>query len=171
MHAPNEGLVKSYVEGLLNEFMRNPEVILSLTLKFCKQFTSFTEKLTNKMKSKTTCRLAAKNLVHEILTLRKTNAGKFLKYVREINSLSINDKTDFGNPLHSVHSEPFYYDTAYLHCFQPTRLTVDKTNRCLSVEDMTPNPDRFINGEPIPVDAEEVAHILKALHVCMYVAE
>ena len=28
LHEPNEGLVKSYVEGLLDEFMCNPEVKL-----------------------------------------------------------------------------------------------------------------------------------------------
>ena len=107
LRAPNEGLIKSYVEGLLDEFMYNPEVKLCLTLKLCKQFRTYTEKLSNKMKAKTACRLAAKNLVHTILTLRKTNAGKFLKHVREVNCLDINDKSDFGDPLHSVHSEPF----------------------------------------------------------------
>ena len=103
--------------------MHNPEVKVCLTLKLCKQFKCYTEKLNNKMKSKTACRLAAKNLVHQILSLRKSNAGKFLKHVREVNSLSINDKSEFGDPSHSVHSEPFYYETVYLHCFQPTRLT------------------------------------------------
>ena len=41
LRPPNEGLVKSYVEGLLSEFMRNPEVKLCLTLKLCKQFSSY----------------------------------------------------------------------------------------------------------------------------------
>ena len=72
LRLPNEGLVKSYVEGLLSEFMRNPEVKLCLTLKLCKQFPSYIEKLSNKMKAKTACRLAARNVVHEILSLRKT---------------------------------------------------------------------------------------------------
>ena len=86
----------------------------------------YTEKLSNKLKSKTACRLAAKNLVHQILTLRKANAGKFLKCVREINTLTINDKTEFGEPVHSLHDEPYYYDTAHLHCFQPTGLQLTK---------------------------------------------
>ena len=81
------------------------------------------------MKAKTACRLAARNLVHEILSLRKTNAGKFLKHVREVNSLAIDSKTDFGDPSHSAHSEPFYYETAYLHGFQNTKLTLDKAKK------------------------------------------
>ena len=81
LRVPNEGLVKSFVKGLISQFVCNPEVKLSLTLELSKQFKSYTEKLSNKLKSKTACRLAAKNLVHQILTLRKANAGKFLKCV------------------------------------------------------------------------------------------
>ena len=174
MCAPNEGLIKSYVEGLLDEFMCNPEVKLCLTLKLCKQFRTYTEKLSNNVKAKTACRLAAENLVHTIPTLRKTNAGKFLKHVREINCLDINDKADFGDPLHSVHSEPFYYETAYLHCFQLTRLTIDNTNRCFSLEHVTPNSDYFVSNDPIPLDAQERAHILEGsacLCVCRTVSD
>ena len=87
LRAPNEELVKLHVEALLDKFMHNPEIKLCLTLELCKQFKSYTEKLSNKLKSKTACRLAAKNLVHQIFTLRKTNVGKFLKCVREINAL------------------------------------------------------------------------------------
>ena len=83
--------------------MDNPEIKLCLTLKLCKQCPSYTEKLSNKMKAKTACRLAARNLVHDILSLRKTNAGKFLKHVREVNSVTIDSKTDFGDPSHSNH--------------------------------------------------------------------
>lgn len=59
---PNEGLVKSYVEGLLSKLMHNPEIKLCLMLKLCKQFPSYTEKLSSKMKAKTACRLADPNL-------------------------------------------------------------------------------------------------------------
>ena len=100
------------------------------------------------MKAKTAYRLAARNLVHEILGLRKTNAGKFLKHVREVNSLTIESKRDFRDPSHSAHSEPFYYETAYLHGFQLTKLTIDKTKECLSVVNLAPNSDEFVNSEP-----------------------
>ena len=168
LRPPNEGLVKSYVEGLLGEFMGNPEIKLCLTLKLRKQFPSYTEKLSNKMKAKTACRLAARHLVHEILSLRKKNAGKFLKHVRDINSLTIDSKTDFGDPSHSVHSEPFYYDTAYLHSFQPTKLIVDKARKCLSVENVAPTSDQFVSSEPIPIDEQGKAHISEG-SACSYV--
>ena len=119
------------------------------------------------MKAKTACRLAARNLVHEILSLRKTNAGKFLKHVREVNSLTIESKADFGDPSHSTNSKPFYYKTAYLYSFQPTKLTIDKTKRCLSIVNVSPNFDEFVNNELIPIDEQGRAHITEC-SVCSY---
>ena len=176
LRPPNEALVKSYVEGILGEFMGNPEIKLCLTLKLRKQFPSYTEKLSNKMKAKTACRIAARHLVHEVLILRKKSAlilrkksaGKFLKHVRDVNSLTIDSKADFGDPSHSFHSEPFYYDTAYLHGFQPTKLIVDKAKKCLSVENVAPASDQFSSSEPIPIDEQGKAHISEG-SACSYV--
>ena len=41
--APNEGLVKFYAEGLLSEFLHNPETKLCLTLELRRQFKSYTK--------------------------------------------------------------------------------------------------------------------------------
>ena len=59
LRPPNEGLVKSYAEGIFNDLLQNAEVKLCLTLKLCKEFPSYTKKLSNKMKARTACRLAA----------------------------------------------------------------------------------------------------------------
>ena len=56
---------------------------------------------------------------------------------------------------------------AYLHCFQPTRLTIDKSNRCLLVHNMIPNSDQFVNSEPTPLDTEGKAHISEG-SACSY---
>ena len=69
-------------------------------MKLNKLFNSYTKTLTNKMKSKVACHLASSHLVHEIQVIRKFNGGKFLKHVREVNSLCIADKSDFGDPSH-----------------------------------------------------------------------
>ena len=152
-HLCNEACIKLYVEGLLREFMHNPEIKLCLTLKLCNQFPSYTRKFSNKMKAKTAC--------------SKTNAGKFLKHVREVNSLTIESKADFGDPSHSTNNEPFYYETAYLYSFQPTKLTIDKTKCCLSIVNVSPNFDEFVNNEPIPIDEQGRAHITEC-SVCSY---
>ena len=69
--------------------------------------------------------------------------------------------------MHSVHSEPYYYDTAYLHCFQPTRLRIDKANLCFYTENMMPNSESFVCSAPIPLDAQGVAHISEG-SMCSY---
>jgi len=111
------------------------------------------------MKSKIACHLASSNLVHEILAICKRNAGKFLKHVRDVNSLCITDKPDFGDPSHSKHSEPFFYDMAYKHAFQPTKLMVDRENRCLAAANLKPKINECINDQPIPLDLNGKAHI------------
>jgi len=67
------------------------------------------------MKSITACRLTSRNLVHHVLELRKLNAGKFIKHVRDVNALTIDRVTDFGDKQHSVYAEPYFYKTGYKH--------------------------------------------------------
>ena len=88
------------------------------------------------MKSKVACRLASSHLVHEVLIICKFNAGKFLKYVREV--------------------EPYFYETAYKHAFQSTKLVVDKKNKCLAVAHLAPDPEEYM---PVPLDMDGKAHI------------
>ena len=163
LRPPSETTVKSYVDDLIGNLMCNPEIKLCLTMKLNKLFNSYTKTLTNKIKSKVACRLASSHLVHEILTIRKFNAGKFLKYVREVNSLCISDKSDFSDPSHSKLSEPYFYETAYKHAFQPTKLVVDRKKKCVAVAHLAPDPEEYINDEPIPLDMDGKAHILNAL--------
>ena len=42
LRPPNEGLVKSYAEGIFNDLLQNAEVKVCLTLKLCKEFPSYT---------------------------------------------------------------------------------------------------------------------------------
>ena len=128
-------------------------------MKLNKLFNSYTKTLTNKIKSKVACRLASSHLVQEILAIRKFNAGKFLKHFREVNSLCIADKSDFGDPSHSKHSEPYFYETAYKHGFQPTKLLLDRKNKCFLVAHLGPDPEEYINHEPIVLDMDGKAHI------------
>jgi len=59
--------------------------------------------------------------------------GKFIKHVRDVNALTIDSVTDFGDKQHSVHAEPYFYEIGYKHAFQPTKFSIDKSNRCLFV--------------------------------------
>jgi len=62
------------------------------------------------------------------------NAGKLLKYIRDIKSLCITGQEDFGESSHSVYSEPFYYEMAYKDPVPNYSLKVDRENRCIAIE-------------------------------------
>ena len=81
--------------------------------------------------------------------------------MREVNSLTIESKTDFGDPSHSAH---ILRDS--LFTWLPT--TIDKTKKCLSVVNVAPNSDEFVNSEPIPLDEQGRAHISEG-SACSYV--
>jgi len=49
--------------------------------------------------------MAAKRLLYNALSLRKSNAEMLLKYVRNVNSQNITKKEDFGTPYHTAASE------------------------------------------------------------------
>ena len=62
--------------------------------------------------SKSTCTraatsIAAARLIHKALQLRKYIAGRFLKAVQSITTMKLSQQSDFGEGLHSSHSEPY----------------------------------------------------------------
>lgn len=59
-----------------------------------------------------TCKLVAKRLVHENLSVRKKAVGELLKAIRNIREQPLDDSM-FEQGLHSKSSEPFYAETAY----------------------------------------------------------
>ena len=72
-----------------------------------------------------------------------------MKYLRDGNSLCITEKSDFGNPSYSKHSETNCYETAHKNPFQPITLVVDRENKCLTVAYLTPKPEEYTNDDPI----------------------
>ena len=79
----------------------------------------------------------------------------------------ITDKSDFGDPSHSKHSEPYFYETAYKHAFQTTKLVVDRENRSFAVIKLTPETNEYINDKPIHLDFNGKAYISDK-HECSY---
>ena len=59
----------------------------------------------------TAYRLVSTKIVNEVLALRKREAGNLLKCSRFFYS----NEMDYNEKLHTPSSEPFFYDTAYVH--------------------------------------------------------
>ena len=64
------------------------------------------------------------------IQLRKQYVGALLKAVKKICELDIKTHHDFGEGMHSVSSEPYYYESAYDFDFQPGVMVADSCGQC-----------------------------------------
>ena len=66
------------------------------------------------------------------LQIANVCAGSLLKAVRAIKKkqLQIADKNDFGEGLHMLHSEPYFYDASYKQTNRKDLITIDGDGRC-----------------------------------------
>jgi len=154
-------MIKSILDDLV---MSNPEVKLCLTMNLNRSFPCYVTRLSKILRIKTACCLAAKKLLHDALSLRKSNAGYFLKQVRNINALEINTKDDFGECFHTPNREPFFYETAYKHNFVKGQLAIDHTKRCIFRKNFVSCSDEYMSyNAPIAIDENSKAHTFKQL--------
>ena len=70
--------------------------------------------MTTSTRDRAVSSIAAKIVVTKVLQVRKHNAGTLLKAVRSISKIDLRDRADFGDGLHCAHSEPYFYESAYL---------------------------------------------------------
>ena len=79
--------------------------------------------------NKSVCRIAVKQLLDCVWKKRRETAGLLLKCVRAVNNihLSVND---LGEKVHTVASEPFFYDTAYTPQIITGAIPVDEYGWC-----------------------------------------
>ena len=79
--------------------------------------------------SRTASRLATSRLVNKALHFRKEHAGRLLKATREIKRLSIKGEKDRGDTIHTVSSEPYFYDSAYQQVQRHTAIPIEERGR------------------------------------------
>jgi len=164
LKAQQEQMIKNILDELVIKMMNNAEVKLCLTMNLNRSFPFYIERLSRKLRIKTACRLAAKKLLHDALSLRKLNARKFLKTVRIINGLEINNRDDFGECYHAPATEPFYYETAYKHNFVQRQSIIDRTKQCVVSKDLVLCSDEYMSYDsPIVMDENGKAHTSKQL--------
>ena len=70
--------------------------------------------MTTSTRDRAVSSIAAKIVVTKVLQVLKHNAGTLLKAVRSISKIDLRDRADFGDGLHCAHSEPYFYESAYL---------------------------------------------------------
>ena len=82
-------------------------------------------------------------MVTRVLQLRNKYAGALLAAVRSINALDIKSEDDFGEGLHSAHTEPYFYGSAYKYKDGiPKVLAQDELGACRHVDNPPAGKDK-----------------------------
>ena len=121
-----------------HQYIQNIKKVVSCDKKFTKELKDIfktQQSSTYEKMSKWSCRqtialLAAQRLVNRGIQLRKQYVGALLKAVKKICELDIKTHHDFGEGVHSVSSEPYYYESAYDFDFEPGVMVADSCGQC-----------------------------------------
>ena len=57
-----------------------------------------------------------------------------MKCVRKIMHIQIDREEDFGEPHHTVHSEPFFYDASYCKVSNKRVIPLNENGKCVIAE-------------------------------------
>ena len=82
-------------------------------------------------------KVCADAVLKKVLNVRRKKAGEFLKDVRAINAIKLEDSHLLeGVRYHTAGSEPFFYDASYNHTRQLGAIPVDLNGRCVVAEEI-----------------------------------
>ena len=124
---------RSCVKNIQHCIESNTDVCTKLINKFVQLQPECSKKVSQKNLIQIVTGIAARSLINKCLCLRKKNAGGLLKCVRNVRQVKIDCVQDFGEQCHTIHSEPFFYDSAYCmtkHLLIP----VNDDGKCVIVE-------------------------------------
>ena len=88
------------------------------------------EKMNKRSHTAAIAQVAAHRLIAKALQIRKKYVGLLLKTVKHVCGLHIKGQCDFGEGLHSVCSESYYYESIYYFEHKPSVFVVDSCGRC-----------------------------------------
>ena len=126
-----------YLHKIKKNLMCNTRLLSKLIDTFENEHTSASNKIPKGNRKTAISNLAAQRIVCKAIQVRKQYVGALLKAVRYINALKIKEIADFGEGLHSAHSEPYFYDSAYLFVKRPDILTIDQSGICRQGENVS----------------------------------
>ncbi|KAL5491477.1 hypothetical protein EMCRGX_G016772 [Ephydatia muelleri] len=109
LYEPKDIVLSEYKSGLEKAILKNSTLLVQLNDAFCKTSTKVLKK---------------------VLNVRRKKAGEFLKDVRAINAIKLEDSHLLeGVRYHTAGSEPFFYDASYNHTRQLGAIPVDLNGR------------------------------------------
>ena len=117
---------QQYITEVCRNVLGNKKVVSLLEKAFTQEHESVASEMTRATCKRAIASIAAKRLVNRVLRLRKHYAGSLLRSIRSTTRIEITEKGDIGEGLHSAHSEPFFYESAYQHVDRPDSMSIDE---------------------------------------------
>ena len=153
---PKPVVKEMYAQQLMLRLMSHAQAKSKLMEAYCKVFEG---REVPKVTTSAVCRIASLRLVSLAMKLRKSCVSLFLKHCHKARDVSIEDTNDFGKRCHTLHSEPFFYETSYMFVKKDFALPVDEYGQCVIAKEVkkgesTDKPKEDSEGEPDDYDGE-----------------
>ena len=125
---PKPCVQQQYVLTAKKALLHNKKVMKEVINYFMSQQEDAFEKMNKRSCTAAISQVAAHRLIAKALQIRKQYVGLLLKTVKHVCGLHIKGQCDFGEGLHFVRSEPYYYESIYY--LEHKRSVVDSCGRC-----------------------------------------
>ena len=127
---PKPCIQQQYVLTAKKALFLNKKVMKEVINYFKSQQEGAFEKMNKCSRTAAIAQVAAHRLIAKALQIRKQYVWLSLKMVKHVCGLHIKGQCDFGEGLHSVRSEPYYYESIYYFEHKPSVFMVDSCGRC-----------------------------------------
>ena len=119
LYEPKDIVLSEYKSGLEKAILKNSTLLVQLNDAFCKTHPWLAQKVCTRSAHAAISKVCADAVLKKVLNVRRKKAGEFLKDVRAINAIKLEDSHLLeGVRYHTAGSEPFFYDASYNHTRQ-----------------------------------------------------
>ena len=137
LHKPKDIVLSEYKGALEKAILKNSTLLVQLNDAFCKMHPWLAQKVCTRSAHAAVSKVSADAVLKKALNVRRKKAGEFLKDVRAINAIKLEDSHLLeGVRYHTAGSEPFFYDASYNHTRQHGAIPVDLNGRCVVAEEI-----------------------------------
>ena len=137
LYEPKDIVLSEYKSGLEKAILKNSTLLVQLNDAFCKTHPWLAQKVCTRSAHAAVSKVCADAVLKKVLNVRRKKAGEFLKDVRAINAIKLEDSHLLeGVRYHTAGSEPFFYDASYNHTRQLGAIPVDLNGRCVMAEEI-----------------------------------
>ena len=115
LHEPSVHIKEHYVVQLKKRLFANKECRNDVVEAFKASHPNLPLPTLTALLTKMVCEIASKQLLNNALQLRKYQTAIFLNSIKSVKLIKIDSHDDFGDRCHTDSSEPYFYESAYLH--------------------------------------------------------